>query len=156
MGASFRKGYFSLKISDQQFFSEPQLINIQAFSTQVRKRRAVNNFTCLLMGFPGCLVVKNLPANAGDEGSIPGLGISPGEGNGNPLQYSCLGNYMDRGAWGCKRVAHNLVTKLQQQLILKYKFRFSVVLAKMIELNRLFLSFLLKCHWSNFFSTCGS
>ena len=98
MGASFRKGYFSLKISDQQFFSEPQLINIQAFSTQVRKRCAVNNFICLLMGFPGCLVVKNLPANAGDEGSIPGLGISPGEGNGNPLQYSCLGNYMDRGA----------------------------------------------------------
>ena len=53
-------------------------------------------------GLPGCLVVKNLPANAGDGGLIPGLEISPGEGNGNPLQYSCLGNYMDRGAWGCK------------------------------------------------------
>ena len=86
------------------------------------------------MGFPGCLVVKNLPANAGDGGLIPGLEISPEEGNDNPLQYSCLGNYMDRGAWGCKWVTHNLVTKLQQ-LILKYKFRFSVVLAKMIELN---------------------
>ena len=48
------------------------------------------------------LVVKNLPANAGevgDTGSIPGLGRSPGEGNGNPLQYSCLGNPMDGGAW---------------------------------------------------------
>ena len=48
------------------------------------------------------LVVKNLPANAGDirdAGSIPGLGRSPGEGNGNPLQYSCLENPMDRGAW---------------------------------------------------------
>ena len=42
--------------------------------------------------------VKNLPASAGDQGSIPGLGRSPGEGNGNPLQYSCLGNPMDRGA----------------------------------------------------------
>ena len=44
------------------------------------------------MGFPGGRVVKNLPANAGDMGSIPGLGRSPREGNGNPLQYSCLEN----------------------------------------------------------------
>ena len=47
------------------------------------------------------LLVKNLPANAGDirdVGSVPGLGRSPGEENGNPLQYSCLGNPMDRGA----------------------------------------------------------
>ena len=43
--------------------------------------------------------VKNPPANAGDMGSIPGLGRSSGEGNGNPLLYSCLGNPMDRGAW---------------------------------------------------------
>ena len=49
--------------------------------------------------FPGGLVVKNLPANAEDMGSIPGLGRSPGEGNGNPFQYSCLGNPKDRGAW---------------------------------------------------------
>ena len=51
------------------------------------------------MGFPGGSVVKNPPANAGDAGSIPGSGRSPGEGNGNPLQYSSLGNPMDRGAW---------------------------------------------------------
>ena len=51
------------------------------------------------MGFPGRSVVKNPPANAGDVGSIPGLGRSPGEGNGNPVQYACLGNPMDRGAW---------------------------------------------------------
>ena len=51
------------------------------------------------MGFPGGSVVKNLPANAGDMGLIPGSGRSPGEGNGNPLQYSCLENPMDRGAW---------------------------------------------------------
>ena len=44
-------------------------------------------------------MVENPPANAEDAGSIPGSGRSPGEGNGNPLQYSCLENPMDRGAW---------------------------------------------------------
>ena len=61
------------------------------------------------------LVVKNPPATVGDvrdTGSIPGLGRSPGEGNGNPLQYSCLQNPMDRGACrlqsiGSHRVRHN-------------------------------------------------
>ena len=47
----------------------------------------------------GGSVVKSMPANAGDVGAILGLGRSPGEGNGNPLQYSCLGNPTDRGAW---------------------------------------------------------
>ena len=51
------------------------------------------------MGFPGGSVVKNLPANAGDVDSIPVLRRSPGEGNGNTLQYSGLRNPMDRGAW---------------------------------------------------------
>ena len=51
------------------------------------------------MGLPGGSVVKNLPANAGDAGSIPGSGRSSGGGHGNPLQYSCLENPMDRGAW---------------------------------------------------------
>ena len=50
-------------------------------------------------GFPGGSVVKNPPAKAGDVGSIFDLGRSPGEGNGNLLQYSCLGNPVDRGAW---------------------------------------------------------
>ena len=45
------------------------------------------------------LVVKNSPANAGDVGSVPGLGRSPGGGHGNPLQYSRLENFMDREAW---------------------------------------------------------
>ena len=44
-------------------------------------------------------MIENLPANAGDAVLIPGSGQSPGEGNGNPLQYFCLGNLMDRGAW---------------------------------------------------------
>ena len=48
-------------------------------------------------GFLVGSVIKNLPANAGDMGSIPGSGRFPGEGNGNPLQDSCLGNSMDRG-----------------------------------------------------------
>ena len=51
------------------------------------------------MGFPGVSVVKNPPAIAGDTSSIPGPRRSPGEGNGNLLQYSCLKNSMDRGAW---------------------------------------------------------
>ena len=51
------------------------------------------------MSFPGGSVVKNLPANAGDAGSIPQSERSPREGNGNPLQYSSLGNPTDRGAW---------------------------------------------------------
>ena len=52
-----------------------------------------------LKGFPGGSVVKNLLANSGDVGLIPGLRRSPGEGNGNPLQYSCLENLMNRGWW---------------------------------------------------------
>ena len=58
-------------------------------------------------------VGKNLPANAGDMGLIPGSGRSPGGGNGNPLQYSCLGNSLDRGVW---RVTVHGVTKSQTQL----------------------------------------
>ena len=53
----------------------------------------------LFEGFPGGSVVKNLPANGGDAGLISGCGRSPGEGNGNLLQYSILGNPVDRGAW---------------------------------------------------------
>ena len=52
-----------------------------------------------MVGFPGGSEVKASACNAGDLGSIPGLGRSPGEGNGNPLQYSCLENPMDGGAW---------------------------------------------------------
>ena len=51
----------------------------------------------LYSGFPGGSVIKNPPANAGNVGSVPGLGRSSGEENGNPLQYSYLGNPMDKG-----------------------------------------------------------
>jgi len=52
-----------------------------------------------IQGFPGGSEVKPSARNAGDLGSIPGSGRSPGEGNGNPLQYSCLENLMDGGGW---------------------------------------------------------
>ena len=53
----------------------------------------------IMNGFPGGSEVEESACNAGDLGSIPGSGRSPGEGNGNPLQYSCLENPMDGGAW---------------------------------------------------------
>ena len=62
------------------------------------------------MGFPSDSVVKNLSVNAGDTGSIPGSGISPGEGNSNPLQYFCLENLMDRGAW--RAIVHGVAKGL--------------------------------------------
>ena len=74
-------------------------------------------------------MVKHLFANAGDTGSIPELGRFPGEGEGNPLQYSCLGNPMDGEAWwanvmGLQRVGQDLKTKQpqQQQLLILQSF----------------------------------
>ena len=72
------------------------------------------------MDFHGCWVVKNTPTNAGKEGLIPESVRSPREGNGNPLQYSCLENSMNKGTWCAtvhgvnNRVGHNLGTKKQQ------------------------------------------
>ena len=71
---------------------------------------------------PGGSVVKNPPVNAGNSGLIPGLGRSPGKGNGNPFQYSCLGNPMNRGLvgsnpWGCTTVRYNLASKQQQTTV---------------------------------------
>ena len=70
-------------------------------------------------------MIENLPANAGDMGSIPELERSPGAGNGNPLQYSCLGNLMDNGSWqatvhGAARVRHDLANKQQQEIFTMY------------------------------------
>ena len=66
--------------------------------------------------FPRSWVGKESASNAGDPDSVPGLGRSPGEGNGNPLQYSCMENPMDRERWqaavhGVARVGHDLATK---------------------------------------------
>ena len=76
-------------------------------SFQLSANRSLEHFPELLVfreihsvvGFPGGSVVKNLPANEGDTGLIPGAGRSPGVGSSNLLEYSCLGNSMDRGAW---------------------------------------------------------
>ena len=66
-----------------------------------------------LSGFPGDSDGEESAHNAGDPGLIPGSGRSPGEGNGNPLQYSCLENSMDRGAWWA--IVHG-ITKSQARL----------------------------------------
>ena len=67
----------------------------------------------LPQGFPGGPVVKNPLVNAGDMGSIPASGRSPGEDNGNALQYSCLGNAMDRGAW--RAIVHGVTKESDTQ-----------------------------------------
>ena len=74
-------------------------------------------FRSVFLGFPHSSVGTLSACNSGDPGLIPGSGSSPGEGNGNPHQYSRLGNPMDRGAWqaivlGVVRVEHDLATKL--------------------------------------------
>ena len=63
------------------------------------------------MGFPGGSVVKNPPANAEDTGLIAGSGRSSGGGDGNPLQYSCLGNPIDRGTW--QTIIHRVTKELE-------------------------------------------
>ena len=77
----------------------------------------VRAFICFLLkdggGFPGGSEVKNQPASAGDRGLTPGSGRSAEEGNGSPLQYSCLENSMDRGAWWA---TVHVVTKSQTRL----------------------------------------
>ena len=80
------------------------------------KEKGLNKPTRATLDFPRSSVGKESAYNAGDPGLIPRSGRSPGEENGNPLQYSCLENPMDRGAWeatvhGVKRVRHDLVTK---------------------------------------------
>ena len=76
----------------------------------------LQGLTCLVGGS----VLNNVPVYVGDASSIPGSGRVPGEGNGNPLQYSSLENPTDRGAWcstihGITRVRHDLVIKQQHQ-----------------------------------------
>ena len=86
-------------------------------SEHIKAQEKINcNVLWMCKGFPYSSVGKESACHAGDLGLIPGLGRSPGEGNGNPLQYSFLENPMDRGArqatvYGVARVGHNLATK---------------------------------------------
>ena len=84
-----------------------------------------------LMGFPGGSDSKWSACNAGDLGSIPRSGRSPGEGNGNPLQYSCLENSMDGGAWWA--IVHG-VTKSQTRLS-NFTFTFTILSTEAFETN---------------------
>ena len=84
---------------------------------------------CLKMGLPGGSEGKASACSAEDLGSIPGLGRSPGEGNGNPLQYSCLENSMDCGAW--QATVHG-VTKSRTE-------RLHFIILKQAHLERVFL-----------------
>ena len=86
------------------FFSQDETFKIYSLSSfQIC-------YTVLTMGFPGNSVVKNPPDNAGDTGLIPGSGRSSGERNSNPLQYSCLRNPMNIGAW---RATVHVVTRVR-------------------------------------------
>ena len=80
----------------------------------------------VLLGFPGGSEVKVSACNEGDTGSIPGLGRSLGEGNGNPLQYSCLENPMDGGAWWA--TVHGVAKSQTQLSDFNFTFTFSFVL----------------------------
>ena len=99
-----------------------------------------------LKGFPNGLAGKESTCNAGysrDMGSIPGSGRSPGVGNGNPFQYSCLGNPMDRRAWGCK-AGHDWATHIYTHYTLR------VLKDKATSENEAFYFFLLSFPPSTF------
>ena len=84
----------------RMFSLYPLLSEEEIEASEIKDQRKGTNPNLTVYGaFQGTLVLKNPPANTRDSSLIPGLGRSLGEGNGNPLLYSCLGNPMDRGAW---------------------------------------------------------
>ena len=91
----------------------------------------------------------SLPADAGDTDSVPSLGRSPGEGNGNPFQYSCLENPKRRlvgySPWGCKRVRQDLVSKKQMTTVVTRMKQVSVLIFPWWNQLSLFLAFCLVC-----------
>ena len=110
------------------------------------------------MGLPGDISGKEPPANARDMGLIPGWGRSPAEGNGNPLQYSCLDNSMDRGAWWA--TVHGTTKDMTEQLstcpftLLLYFTILSLSKKRKKERNTLFLLFNLgSSYWHIFIPT---
>ena len=104
----------------------PWIVKSQTWLSMHTYISCILNFLCRFRfsskGFPHSSVNKESACNSWDPGSTPGLGRSPGEGNGNPFQYSCLENPMDWGAWraivrGVARVGHNLATEPPQIFI---------------------------------------
>ena len=85
----------------------------------------MDGFTCIYIRYGS--VVKSLPTNAGDVGSITGLGRSPGGGNDNPLQYSCLENYMSRGDWCYSPRSHKESDTTQRLTLLPLHMRSCLV-----------------------------
>ena len=77
----------------------PAFAVVESISLNPHRHSKTNILTYTMGFFPGGSEIKASASNAGDPHSIPGSGRSPGEGNGNPLQYSCLENPMDGGAW---------------------------------------------------------
>ena len=102
-----------MQVTDYYYFGFPVHIKVR-FNLYCGRLSVQYHY---VFGFPGGSEVKASACNAGDLGSIPGSGRSPGEGNGNPLQYSCLENPMDGGAWGLQstgsqRIGHDWATSL--------------------------------------------
>ena len=111
---------------------------------------------CVCMGFPSSSVGKESACNAGNPGSIPGSGRSPGEGNGDPLQYSCLGNSMDRGhgglqSMGLQRVRHNCVT-FTFHIYSFFLFFFFHSVRTCLSLSIISSSFIIYFQWWHFHS----
>ena len=111
---------FDLQNSKRHTWSSSVILNGHSILWKIGNSGLLKdlNYYCFTTrpGFPHCSVSKESACSAGDPGSIPGLGRSPREGNGNPLQYFCLYNPMDRGAWkatvdGVTRVGHDWATK---------------------------------------------
>ena len=124
------------------WFQEPLRTRISGAQVLCIKWRSV-----CIQGFPGVSVVKTPPPNARDAGSAPGLGRSPGGGPGNPLQYSCLENPMDRGA--CRTTAHRVIRKLEatQRLNNNDKFAYNACTSSQIlQITSRLLIILIQCN----------
>ena len=111
------------------------------FLTYMFSTQTYGIYLCNLL--PGGTVVKNLPASAGDTGSIPGLGRSPGEGNGNPHQYSSLENPMDRGTW---QAIVQGVTNSDTTEQLSMQTTKAALLSSSIS-QKIYFDLFLKCNW---------
>ena len=100
------------------------------------------------MGFPCSSLGKESACSAGDLGLIPGLGRSPGEGNGNPLQYPCLENLMDRGAWWA--TDHGVTKSWTQQSYFTFFLSFASILATSFQSHEILDQVILNISTSQF------